>query len=265
MVEQALVLGIIQGLTEFLPISSSAHLFLWQYFWGENWGFSYDAFLHLGTLLAVIIYFWRDWWNLLKGIFNRDKEQLNLLFILLIGIIPAGVVGYLWGDQIEQYLRRLPVVIISLMVWAVVMNWADIFIEKARQKVDNIAKINWRGSLLIGLAQVLALIPGTSRSGITITAALAQKIDRPAAARFSFFLGAPLIAGAGFLSLLDLLQQDMSVVSPAGMVVGFSASFISGLVAIWFLLKLLTKHSLRLFVVYRLLLGLLLILIAYVI
>ncbi len=265
MVEQALALGIIQGITEFLPISSSAHLFLWQYFWGEDWGLPYDAFLHLGTLLAVVIYFWRDWWNLFKGILNRDKKQLNLLFILVIGIIPAGVVGYVWGDQIEQYLRRLPVIIVSLMVWAVVMNWADIFIERAKQKVDDVTKINWRGSLLIGLAQVLALIPGTSRSGITITAALAQKIDRPTAARFSFLLGAPLIAGAGFLSLLDLLRQDMSVVSPVGMAVGFLASFISGLIAIWFLLRLLTKHNLRLFVVYRLLLGLLLILIAYVI
>ncbi len=265
MIEQALILGIIQGLTEFLPISSSAHLFLWQYFFGKDWGLPYDAFLHLGTLLAVMIYFWRDWWNLFRGVLTKDKRQLNLLLVLLVGIIPAGAVGYLWGDQIEQYLRRLPVIIVSLIVWAVVMNWADIFIAKTKQKISEVTDIKRRHSLLIGLAQVLALIPGTSRSGITITAALAQKIDRPLAARFSFLLGAPLIAGAGFLSLFDLLRQDISAVSPASMVIGFLASFISGLIAIWFLLKLLSKHNLRLFVVYRLLLGLLLILIAYVI
>ncbi len=249
--EQALILGIIQGLTEFLPISSSAHLFLWQKLWGEDWGITYDAFLHLGTLLAVLIYFWRDWWGLLLGIIKMDKAKLRFAAVLFVGIIPAGVVGVIAGDFLEENFRQLPVVIITLSGWAIVMAAADRYIDTVKNKVGDIYSLTWKQSLLIGLAQVLALIPGTSRSGITITAALGQKIDRPAAAKFSFLLGAPLIAGAGFLSLLKLIKEPAVLVSTGEMWVGFGASFLSGLAAIWFLLKLLTKKSLKPFVWYR--------------
>ncbi len=258
--EQAIILGIIQGLTEFLPISSSAHLFLWQKLWGEDWGISYDAFLHLGTLLAVFIYFWRDWLDLLQGIIKRDKKQLKFAGILLVGIIPAGVVGVVAGDWLENNFRQLPVVIVTLSGWAIVMAGADRYIETVKDKISDIHALTWRQSLLVGLAQVLALIPGTSRSGITITAALSQKIDRATAAKFSFLLGAPLIAGAGFLSLLELLREPTAVVSIGEMLTGFIVSFASGLLAIWFLLKLLSKHSLKLFVWYRVVIAIILLL-----
>lgn len=257
---QAIILGIIQGLTEFLPISSSGHLLLVQKFttWTDL-GLAFDAFLHLGTLLALVVYFRKDISRLLKALINRQDIMARQLWrLIIIGIIPAGLVGWLGRDYFANELRLPSLVIFNLIFWGLVMGLADWYIDKVKHQINKEEEMKWYQGLVIGVAQVLALFPGTSRSGITITAGLFQGVNRKAAARFSFLMGMPLIAAAGVLNFVKLLNQPESV-DIMQLSLGFIFSFLFGWLAIYWLIKILTKYNLKWFVLYRVILGFILI------
>jgi len=261
---QTIILGIVQGVTEFLPISSSGHLLLLQKFTQiPDFGLAFDAFLHLGTLLAVLIYFRQDIYSLIKGIFNpQDKVSKKFMVIVLISIIPAGLIGFLIKDFVSEDLRLPGLVLFNLIFWALVMWWSDNYIEKQPKKIEQLTELNWRQGLIIGFFQVLSLLPGTSRSGITITAGLFQSLSRSLAARFSFIMSIPLIVAAGFLNLFELINQPEKIII-SNLIVGFIFSFLSGYLAIFWLLKILTTRNLKIFVWYRLALGTILLVFVY--
>lgn len=261
---EALLLGIVQGLTEFLPISSSGHLILIP--WLQDYTFlqthddfhrTFDVALHVGTLVAVVAYFRRDLWTMLvaglRSIRKRsiDDSDERLAWVIVVGTIPAVIVGGLFGGLIEEYLGEPWLIGIGLIFFALVLWWAD---RRPQRKALHDARI--RDGLWIGAAQALALSPGTSRSGVTISAARFLGFDRDAAARISFLLLVPATAGAAAYKGLGLFGQSLpdGVVSP--MIVGMLASAISGYLAIAWLLAFVRKRSYGIFVVYRLVAGL---------
>jgi undecaprenyl-diphosphatase len=257
----ALVLAIVQGLTEFLPISSSAHLILAPKLLGwPDQGLAFDVAVHLGTLLAVLIYMrkeisplFADW---LQSIPARSHTgDSRLAWGIIIGTAPAGFAGLLLKDHIEVYLRSPLVIATTTIFFALVLWWYDRAKNNKKQNKINEHKLSVSGFLIIGCAQALALIPGTSRSGITITAALALGLSRTAAARTSFLFSIPIILAAGGLKTKDLLQQATPV-DWLTLNIGVLVSFLSAYVCIHFFLKLLEKTSMLPFVIYRLLLGL---------
>lgn len=241
---KAIILGIVQGLTEFLPVSSTAHLILfpWFFSWhGELNTLTFDVALHGGTLLSLMACFYKDWLN----IFFRDRK--TLLFIM-IATIPAGTAGILFDDFVEHSLRSPLIIVFTLAGFGILMLVADRISKKQE------SQINLSTSLFIGCAQAIALIPGVSRSGITITAGLFRNLTRESAARFSFLLSTPVIAGATILESKKLIinpaSYDMSL-----FFAGFLSAFVSGYFAINFLLGFLKRHSLDIFVYYRFLLA----------
>lgn len=257
---QAIILGIVQGITEFLPISSQAHLLLVPYFlkWDYQ-GLGFDIALHFGTLVAVIFVFWRDYWNIIKAIFATSPQPSpqsgeggkRFALFLIIATIPAAVIGYLFKEQAETMLRSPVITVFTLTIFAILMWMAD----KTPSSSPPIRlqtggeRLTWKKSLFIGFAQAVAIVPGVSRSGVTITAGLFAGVSREAAARFSFLLSGPIILGAGIFALKDSIQ-----VTPA-LIAGFLAAAISGFAAIKFLLKYLTTHGLKIFVWYRIILA----------
>jgi undecaprenyl-diphosphatase len=248
---QGVVLGVVQGLTEFLPVSSSGHLILIPRFFGwPDQGLAFDAALHLGTLAALVAYFRFELAGMISGAGSR---RLGLL--LLVATVPGGLAGLLFGKSIEANLRWPLVIAASTAIWGLVMWVADRrAVERAAGGGDPVERVAWREGVTIGIAQALALIPGTSRSGITITAALLQGIDRPTAARFSFMLGIPITAAAGGLKTLQLLKTGMP--SEGGpLLAGLLAAFVSGWFAVWFLVNYLKRRSLAPFALYRLALA----------
>lgn len=237
---QAVVLGIVQGLTEFLPVSSTAHLILfpWLFGWkGDVNTLTFDVALHGGTLLALLICFYRDWIDMLL----RDRKTL---ITILLAIVPAGVAGVAFHDIVEHTLRSPLVIAASLIVF----GWLMIVAEKAGKQAKR--KVSFMDAMIIGCAQAIALIPGTSRSGITITAGLFSNIKRETAARFSFLLSTPVIGGATLLECRKLLKTPGDYQIDL-FVAGFIAAFISGLIAIKFLLWYLKRHPLNSFAYYR--------------
>jgi undecaprenyl-diphosphatase len=256
---QAAVLGVVQGLTEFLPISSSGHLILIPRLFGwEEQPLAFDAFIHLAALAAILVALKND---LPK--FFTDHGRLG--WTIVAATIPALAAGFLFKDQIETVLRSPTVVAASLAFWGVMLWVADRSAGRLSSfppfqgggrggSVSDIRHVGYHRAMFIGFAQAIALIPGTSRSGVTITAGLFTGLSREAAARFSFLLGIPAIAAAGAASLLDLAQTERGVVL-APLVVGFLAAFLSGLLAIRFLLRLLKTGSYVPFAVYRILLA----------
>jgi undecaprenyl-diphosphatase len=253
---RATLLALIQGLTEFLPISSSAHLIFPSALMGwEDQGLAFDVAVHLGTLLAVITYFRRDIMDILAGwgmhlAKQVPSDEARLGWMLILATIPLVIAGLLLQDIVDTYLRSTLVIGSSTIVFA-------LFLWAADQKSDGRKELNtlsWYAFLLIGLAQVLALIPGTSRSGITITAALFCQLDRQASARLSFLLSIPAIAGAAFLLVLDLLQEGTA--NWGELVYALLLSFIVAYLCIHYFLKLITRLGFIPFVIYRLLLGL---------
>ncbi|MDM8546259.1 undecaprenyl-diphosphate phosphatase [Candidatus Venteria ishoeyi] len=253
---QIIFLAILQGLTEFLPISSSAHLILLPYL--LNWpdqGLAFDVAVHLGSLGAVLWYFRRDlhlllgnWFNSLRG--RAQTPESRLVWGVALGTIPVALSGLLFADAIETHLRNIPVIALATIGFGVLLGYADWTGKRQRSEYQ----LNWKDILIIGLAQALALIPGTSRSGITITAALLLGLNRTAAARFSFLLSIPVILLAGGYDILKLLLQEASVDWFALLL----AAVISGLMAyacIYTFIKLLDKIGMQPFVIYRLLLG----------
>ncbi|MEW6447332.1 MAG: undecaprenyl-diphosphatase UppP [Bacillota bacterium] len=253
---EAIVLGIVQGLGEFLPISSSAHLVLtpWLFGWRDP-GLAFDVALHLGTLAAVVAYFWRDWLNLaqngLKGVKNREGR---LFWYLMAATIPGALAGLALEQYAETVFRAPLLVGVMLILMGIVLYTADHLGQRKR----GIWQVGWREAILIGISQAFAIIPGVSRSGATISAARFLGLDREAATRFSFLLSTPIILGAGVFSLKDISAGDLTLAFWAGVAV----SAITGFAAIAFLLRFVITKNFNLFVWYRGLLGLVVILLA---
>lgn len=240
---EAILLGVIQGITEFLPISSSGHLIIFESFFGLNVEelLDFDIALHMGTLLAILIYFRKDIWDLIT--FKNPK----LMKLLLIATIPAVLLGFTFKDTIEDLLRSpISVSILMIIVGILFILPENLFMKKR-------GELNLKKSILIGFAQSLALMPGVSRSGATILSGTWLGLSREEAARFSFLLGSIAIFGAGILAAKDL---DQVTIQTSVLTSGFLASFIAGLFSIGFLMKFLKKYSLKIFGVYRIFFGL---------
>ena len=253
---QIVVLALVQGLTEFLPISSSAHLILvpiisdWQ-----DQGLAFDVAVHAGTLIAVVTYFRKEiskmfveWLGSLKG---KHTEDSKLAWAVLVGTIPVGLAGLLFKDFISGNLRTPLVIATTTIVFGLLLWLAD----KTGQRSRDEHQLSWKDILLIGVAQAIALIPGTSRSGITITAALLLGLSRQAAARFSFLLSIPVIVLAGGVETLDYLKVASSS-DARDLLMGAMISAISAYACIHYFLKLLERIGMMPFVIYRLVLGL---------
>jgi len=265
---QVIVLAAVQGLTEFLPISSTAHLYLTSWLLGwKTESLTFDIALHIGTLLAVLVYFFRDWVQIVAhgfGLrFGRDEElerNTALLWLLAIGSIPVGVAGLLFNKQAEGPWRN-PVVIGSMMVGiGILMAIA----EWSGRKTRDMAGINLVDASTIGVAQALAVVPGVSRSGITITAGLFRNVNREAAARFSFLLSTPAIAAAASKAIYDLVKHKaFDPAMQTAFLVGIAVSAVTGLIVIAWFLRFLRRRSLWIFVLYRIVFGIIVLALAF--
>lgn len=254
-VTEIIVLALIQGITEFLPISSSGHLLLPAQLlgWTEQ-GLAFDVAVHIGSLLAVIIYFRQDigqmivaWFGSLAG---RHTDNSKLAWLVILSTLPAVVFGFLFKPYIEVYARSALVVACTTIAFGLLLWWAD----ASSKQTKNIYQLNWKTALFIGFMQVLAIIPGTSRSGITMTAGLMVGLNRESTARFSFLLSIPTILGAGVLLSLDLVAEPAQF-DWVAMGLGVLFSFISAYACIALFLKWINKIGMLPFVIYRLLLG----------
>jgi undecaprenyl-diphosphatase len=255
---RAVVLGIVQGLTEFLPISSSGHLIMVPYLlgWPEH-SQAFDLALHLGTTVSLLWFFWPDWLALahgfLRGIVSVEARQEDpawrMAWLVLLGSIPAGVIGVLAEKPVEQLFRSATVNAVLLVGFGLLL-WAADRLASRKRTLDD---VTWRDALAVGLAQALALMPGVSRSGITITVGLFRGLDRAAAARFSFLLAGPITLAAALYKLRGGVPGSELV----PVLVGTMVSAVTGWIAIGFLLRYLQRNSLAAFVVYRLAFGLL--------
>jgi len=257
---QALIMGLVQGLTEFLPISSSGHLILvpWLFGWKDPFidSLEFGVTLHMGTLLALLAFFWRDWVRIIPaGLASirdrslRDDPDRRMAWLLVVATIPAVIVGPLLTGPAEDAIREPARVALMLCVGAAIMWLADRWGARVRE-MDS---LTFGGALGIGVAQALALVPGISRSGISISAGLFQGLTREAAARFSFLMATPVVAGAGLWEARKLFSHDPAAPNPEAYMVaiGFIAAAFSGLLAIRFMLEFLKRQPLTGFVVYR--------------
>ncbi len=264
---EAIILGLVQGVTEFLPISSTAHLILvpWLFHWRDP-GLTFDVVLHAGTLLAIVAFFWKDWMQMLsglKGLFSKKNSiqsaQDHMLWLVVMGTIPAALVGVLAENAVESWLRSPFIISGTLVGLALILAWA----EKVSRKERPLSNATFIDSMIVGCAQALAVVPGVSRSGVTITAGLFRGLTREAAARFSFLLSAPIIAGAGLKKALELRHSGVEASQQAPMLLGFLASFAAGYLTIRFLLRYLQTHSLKVFIIYRVALGMIILFLIY--
>jgi undecaprenyl-diphosphatase len=254
---QIITLALLQGLTEFLPISSSAHLILvpqiveaWQ-----DQGLAFDVSVHVGTLSAVVLYFRKDLTPMAQDWFRslttrKQTSNSRLAWAVLLGTIPVGLAGLLFKDFVETELRSPIVIASATILFGLVLWWADV--KGKRQRDEH--KINWVDVLVIGCAQALALIPGTSRSGATMTAGLIMGLTRQAAARFSFLLSIPVITLSGLLVLKDIIEQSAPV-DWSALVIGTVLAGVTAFLCIHYFLKLLDRIGMLPFVIYRLVLG----------
>jgi undecaprenyl-diphosphatase len=266
---QVIVLAVVQGLTEFLPISSTAHLYLtsWLLGWHTE-ALDFDIALHIGTLLAVLLYFLRDWLQILaQGLgmsFGRDvelKRNRMMLWLLAIATIPVGVFGFVFNRQAETTWRN-PLVIGVMLVAVGVLMWLA---ERAGRMRRDLSSLNLPDAAVIGLAQALSIVPGTSRSGITISAGLFRDFDRPSAARFSFLLSTPAIAAAAGKALYDMHKHGgLGAILNAPFVVGVAVSALTGCAVIAWFLRYLRRSSLLPFVYYRIIFGIIVIALAFI-
>jgi len=254
---RAVVLGVLQGLTEFLPISSSAHLAIFPKFFGwDDPGAAYTAVIQIGTELAVLLYFWRDIWAIgsgwVRGVFSRDAREApewRMGWFVIIGSVPIVVLGLLLQDAIDREFRNLWVIGTTLIVLGIVLGIA----ERVGRKSSPIENLTMRHAILLGLAQAGALVPGVSRSGATISMGLLLGYERAAATRYAFLLAIPAVVGAGIFKLKDIGGDNTYGTGPT--IVGTVVSFVVGLVVIHWLLKYVSTHSYTPFVVYRVGLG----------
>ena len=255
---EALVLGLIQGLTEFLPISSSAHQsIVGQFFGGEDPGSAFTAITQLGTEAAVIVFFRRDIWLILRswagslvGRVPRDNAEARMGWLVIIGSIPIVMLGVLFQDAIDTNLRNLWVTAAMLGGFGVVIGVAD----RLARNVRPLESLTWRDGLLFGLAQSLALVPGVSRSGATIAAGLAMGYQRVAAAKYAFLLAIPAVVGSGLFKLTDIANDPVEPVwGPIALAT--VVSFVIGYAVIAWLLRYISTHSFGPFVIYRIVLA----------
>jgi undecaprenyl-diphosphatase len=250
---QAVLLGIIQGATEFIPVSSSGHLVLvpWLLGW-ESPGLIFDTVVHWGTLVAVLLYFWRDWWTLivawLRGLLRWDwsAPEARLAWLLVLGTVPAAVIGFLLEDFFEGLFAAPIWVCIFLFVTAALLTAA----EKLGKRTRELGQLGWRDALVIGLGQAAAIAPGISRSGATISFGLFRGVKRAPAARFSFLLSTPIILGAGLFKLLDLVAEPDPLAQAPALIAGFVAAAVAGYLCISFLLRYLQRGKLYPFAIY---------------
>ena len=251
-----IILGIVQGIAEFLPISSSAHLIIFRDIFGigasmpKDMALSFDIALHFGTLLAIGIYFFKDFIAMITKGFTKGvkDDQGKILWYLVAATIPAAVAGLLFEDVIENLIRgNFYIIAAALAIMGILIYLADKFCKNKREVKD----MTLKDALIIGCSQVLALIPGFSRSGTTIAAARTLGIERENAAKFSFFLSAPVVCGAVVLELLDKATWAVILAEPLAFILGIVISFIIGLICIKYLLKYLQKHNFKIFMVYR--------------
>ena len=257
---QAVILGLAQGLGEFLPISSSAHLVLipWLFGW-EDPGLTFDVALHLGTLVAVVIYFWKDWLELiLKGFTDARSVKGRLFWFLVAATVPGAIGGFLLEKKAETVFRSPVLIGVMLIVMGILLYWAD---RRSSKKIE-MNKITFRSSLFVGISQVLAIIPGVSRSGVTMTTGLMTGLTREGAARFSFLLSTPIIFGAALVKLPGVVSNP-SVIT-LNFVIGILVSCITGVAGIGFLLRYVQTKDFFPFVWYRFILGVIVIMIAAV-
>jgi len=245
---QALVLGAIQGLTEFLPVSSSAHLILFPWLFGwDDPGLAFDVALHLGTLLALLIYYWREWLSMALSVVRPDRTSRRLLILLIVASVPGAVIGLLLEKQAETIFRAPTLIACTLALMGVVL-W---IVDAGAPESKIMDELTMRDAILIGLSQALAIIPGVSRSGSTITAARILGIERQDAANFSFLMATPIIAGAGLHEAPKILHAGIN----AALIVGFVSSAIFGLVAIAALVRFVRTRTYQPFAWYRIVLA----------
>lgn len=248
---QAIVLGIVQGATEFIPVSSSGHLVLvpWLLGWSSP-GLTFDTILHWGTLLAVVGYFRRDLAALVRaglhGLVTRHPFatlEARLAWLLVVATLPAALAGLALERQFEA-LFNAPIFVAAFLLLTGLLLWAS---EGFGSRLRDLASVNAPDALTLGIAQALAIAPGISRSGSTIAAGLLRGLDRPAAARFSFLMMVPIVFGAGLCQLVELAETGLAPGQPALLLVGFVAAAVTGYACIAFLLDYLRRHSLRVF------------------
>jgi undecaprenyl-diphosphatase len=266
---QVIVLAVVQGLTEFLPISSTAHLYLtsWLFGWQLE-GLDFDIALHIGTLLAVLLYFARDWTQIVAqgfGIRMRGDEELKhnhmLLWLLAIGSIPVGVAGLVFNKQAETTWRS-PFIMGGMLIAVGVLMYLA---ENAGRQQRDLSSVNLPDAVTIGVAQALAVVPGTSRSGITISAGLFRNLTRESAARFSFLLSTPAIAAAAAKALYDMHKKGgLHGLMHTDFLVGVAVSTITGCLVISWFLHYLRRGGLRPFVYYRIIFGIIVIALAFI-
>ena len=281
---QAIVLAIVQGLGEFIPISSSGHLIIVRRLLGWNelsaaHELSFDVALHFGTLLSVLFYFRRTWFQIIRAALggkvvrfsessesttdltaDEQREERMLLWFLAIATIPGAIAGKLLEHSAEDYFREHIYLIAGALIFVALLMWLG---EKVGKLEKPLTRISLVDSLMIGIAQAFALIPGVSRSGSTITAGLFRGLSREAAVRFSFLLSTPLIAGAALLKARELHKEGLPLGMQMPVLVGIVVSALVGYAAIAWLIRYLQSNSLRLFIVYRIVAGIVVIALAY--
>ena len=242
---EAMVLGAVQGLAEFLPISSSAHLIIvpWLLRWKDP-GLVFDVALHLGTLIALLVYYWREWALMGASLFNHDRARRHLLTMLVVASIPGAIIGMLFEKQADTNLRAIPLIAIALALLGIAL-W---YFDKTSPQSRKIGEITLFDALIIGISQAFALIPGVSRSGSTITTARLLRLQREDAANFSFLMATPIIAGAGLFEGRHLLHEGIT----RDVVGGFVTAAIFGLIAIAGLIRYVRMRSYKAFAWYRL-------------
>lgn len=251
---RSIFLGIVQGLTEFLPVSSSAHLNIFPWLFGWEISESFDLALHTGTLLAIAVYFFKDWIDLIKGGFEavvKGKRSVEgrIFWFIVVATIPAGIVGKVLEKLVEKLTANINVEMIVISLALIIMGIILYVVDKRAKSTITYEKMNFKQSFFIGFSQAMAgAVPGVSRSGITMTVARAYGLDRQSAAKYSFMLSGPMVAGAVLLSIKDF---DFS----AAFFLGILASFLVGMLVIKFLLGFLRKGSFKGFAIYRVVFG----------
>ncbi len=254
---EAFILGLVQGLTEFIPISSSGHLVLLHHAFGVvEHGLAFDVALHFGTLVALIVYFWKDLWALFSALF-KQSDKTKLAWLLIAATVPAAIIGYLLEGAAESTFRSVKLVAFNMLAFGLIMLLAEYYYRRHKSHTD-LESTSTSQALAMGFAQAAAIVPGVSRSGSTITAGLFVGLDRVAATRFSFLLGVPIMAGAVAKvfskgGVIKDVQNEQAV-----FIVGIITALLSGLFAIKFMLKYLSKHGLHIFAYYRIALGVIL-------
>ncbi len=257
---QSIILGILQGLGEFLPISSSGHLLLAPYLFGwkemaSNTKLVYDCALHVGTTTALIVFFRKDLASIFGALLSKDKQaepNRRLAGLLLMGCVPAAIIGVLGESKIEELFRNNPLSIATALMLMGIILWVADRLSKRDRGYEGLKP--WE-AITIGLAQALALIPGVSRSGATLTAGLCMGLNREAAARFSFLMSAPITLGAAIWSFRHLIESPPTGHFIVLMIIGVVTSSVVGYLCIAFMLNYIKKHSMTLFTAYRLVLG----------